>query len=309
MSAALEVLRLDRALRAQGINPIVLKGIAVALRAYGRLGLRYNHDIDLLVPENTVEAASQVLATAGYIRTGPPSSADSGDVRTWLRTHKDMQFERSDNGFVVELHWRLFDNPKTMPFDVEAAALGAFQLTSQHVLHTLPDELELLYLCVHGAEHAWSRLKWLADVAALVFKMTPQTIEARYSSACAQNLGRPMASALLLCSELFGVSAPEHILLSGERQWRTRSLRNVALRLMSQGGAHEIEDLPFATTRKNISHYLVKDGLSYWWREFGYDLADESRAPMPVQLKPFGMLLRPLLWAQRRAMMIARRSH
>ena len=54
---------------------------------------------------------------------------------------------------------------------------------------TLPVSRLLLYLCVHGALDGWLRLKWLADIAALLGSMTAeqlaQTVEVAAAASAA----------------------------------------------------------------------------------------------------------------------------
>ncbi|MEJ0022936.1 MAG: nucleotidyltransferase family protein [Alphaproteobacteria bacterium] len=62
---AFEASRLTSTFAAVGISALTLKGPALAARAFGRLGLRYNHDIDFLVSESEVSRAAEALENAG----------------------------------------------------------------------------------------------------------------------------------------------------------------------------------------------------------------------------------------------------
>lgn len=48
------------------------------------------------------------------------------------------------------------------------AASRVVPLTNTIGLRTLGDEDLFAYLCIHGALHWWNRLKWLADVNAML---------------------------------------------------------------------------------------------------------------------------------------------
>lgn len=68
----------------------------------------------------------------------------------------------------VEIHWRLVDNSYFFP---EISALSPTRIVTIPAgagLRTLDDNDLFAYLRVHGATHGWSRLKWLADAAALM---------------------------------------------------------------------------------------------------------------------------------------------
>ncbi len=216
-----------------------------------------------------------------------------------MRVHKDMQFARSGQGIIVELHWRLFDNPTTMPFDATRCAPAKIDIAPGHRLLTLPPDVEFVYLCVHGAEHAWSRVKWLADLAGIISHKSSAELEELFAFAREAGLERPVASALSLCARLVGTNVPQAILQRAESDWRVRHLVSVALRSMCDCGAAEIEDIRFATTRKNISHYVLKDGFRYWRHELVYDLTDLSRMQVPAGLKYVAPFLRPVWWVGR----------
>ena len=70
----------------------------------------------------------------------------------------------------------------------------------------------LLYLCCHGAKHAWYRLFWLCDVARLLHKAR-QTIDWTRLLATAVNLGiqRVLAQGIILSNLLLGGPVPEPV--------------------------------------------------------------------------------------------------
>src|SRR5690606_21042563 len=106
----------------------------------------------------------------------------------WVRAHKDMVFAHPGHRTIVELHWRLFDNRHL--YNPATDQPARVQLTPCAAVWTLAPEAAFLYLCLHGAQHAWSRLKWLADVAALVAKLDEAELTRRYAAARARGLHR-----------------------------------------------------------------------------------------------------------------------
>ena len=69
---------------------------------------------------------------------------------------------------------------------------------------TLPVSRLLLYLCVHGALDGWLRLKWLADIAALLRSMTAEGL-ARTTKAATQQQALPqLSAAVYLCQDMLG---------------------------------------------------------------------------------------------------------
>ena len=81
------------ALQRAGIEPIVLKGGALARTVYADPGLRPMTDLDLLVPPQAMERAGTVLASIGYRLSGRLSGQPVAFQRRlggrleWLREH------------------------------------------------------------------------------------------------------------------------------------------------------------------------------------------------------------------------------
>jgi hypothetical protein len=308
MLFAHEAARLQKLLSESGAPALILKGPALALKAFGRLGLRYNHDIDILISEPTLRHAVQTLEEAGYARIIPQQCASADEVRRWIELHKDMTFQRKDVGIIVELHWRLFDNPYTFPVEVALSEPVVLSLGSTKEIKALPDEIELTYLCVHGVEHAWSRLKWLADVGALLSGLDAATLERHVAWARQHDLDRAILSTLSICHDLLHMAVPIEMLAAAKADWRIRWLTRVALRSMSEMDVREIEDVPFATTLKNTSHYFLRDEWRYWWREFRYDMTDMADMPLPPHLQPIAPVLRPFIWMAKQARLGVRKN-
>jgi hypothetical protein len=68
----------------------------------------------------------------------------------------------------VDLQWETGPADYPFRFDTEILwrSLGRARLAGRDVPSLSPERM-LLFLCVHGAKHLWSRLQWLGDVARL----------------------------------------------------------------------------------------------------------------------------------------------
>jgi hypothetical protein len=166
MALAGELLRVLDQLAAGGIQALPLKGPALAALAYGKLALRSFGDLDVLVRQQDVMAAKQILIGLGYHPETPMSSRHE---QLHLQTHYVYTFVHSESHMIVELHYRI--RPRYFAF-----ALAAEQLWGQIVsiavgreeVPSLAPENLLLFLCAHGANHCWERLAWICDIAELL---------------------------------------------------------------------------------------------------------------------------------------------
>ncbi len=294
------------AFQAVGIKPVVLKGLGLAIRAYGRLGMRYNRDIDLLIERDDLPVACGILESAGFGRIEPAADIDEAGLQRWLQRQKDVVFFCPARQQVVELHWRLFDNPHLMPIK-DNGLRAQIGLAPNFDIDTLPSPLDLIFVCVHGAHHAWSRLKWIADLNAILAKMTEAEVITLHEKARGLGMHRATAQAMLLCARLLGLAIPAPVLADARRDWRIRALDRLARHSIFASGKTEIEERILGSTLKNISHYLLANNLSYMLSEAYYDLTDlsaDNASNLPGFLVPFSRLY---FWISRQASAVHRR--
>ena len=104
----------------------------------------------------------------------------------------------------------------------------------------LGEEDLFAYLCMHGALHWWNRLKWLADVNALLASTPEDGVERLVRAAEARGAGRAAAQALLLCRRLLGTPLPARLMATLDKSATVRWLEATALSAMTQAKANTI---------------------------------------------------------------------
>src|SRR5207249_4043022 len=157
---------LDR-LEASRISVIALKGPPLAEALYPDAALRPSFDLDLQIRPSDLAATLDLLAREGYALPGrlahlPARRIVNFDSEVVLHKHR---------GVAVDLHWAVA--PDDYPFAFDADFLWRSARSTRfrgREIRALAPECLLLYLSVHGAKHAWSKLIWLADIARLVEK-------------------------------------------------------------------------------------------------------------------------------------------
>jgi hypothetical protein len=157
------LLRLLRLLAMHDIPALPYKGPVLAIAAYGNLALRQFGDLDILVRQQDVERAKDLLLAHGY--------------RWWEqrpgtllpRQRKVYELISGDGQVLVELHWAITSSTFYVPLDPARLweRLETVALLDQPVPTLTPEHL-LLILCVHGAKHHWHRLAWICDIAAVL---------------------------------------------------------------------------------------------------------------------------------------------
>lgn len=233
-------LTLCDALDRDGVSAIELKGSTLARKYYGMIGVRESVDIDLLVAPGDVARSWQVLEALGFDRMTPRYPAMGGPPPLYRWAAKDSIHRHRGDGLVVELHWRLSDDlahPRLPP----PLTWQAIEIDAGRTLTTLGDDDLFVYLCTHGAAHGWARLKWLADIAAML-AAAPDGGARYWRQAQTAGSARAAASALLLANDLLGTPLPPGF---AYRSLRVALLNRVAIRIIAAGGGMR----ELATTR------------------------------------------------------------
>lgn len=160
-----EVVAVVRALNGNGVEPLVVKGIAVAKQLYRPAELRLYGDVDLVIDEDewprVLTAMEEMTATAhGWRREGLPPRLSPKDMLD---------------------HWFAFTSPDglTIEFSLDALQLGLRMRDARSMqLRSLPlpiaakarmlsREDQLVQLAVHLNRHGFGRLVWFVDIALL----------------------------------------------------------------------------------------------------------------------------------------------
>jgi len=199
---------LSELFREQDIDLRIFKGIPLAIAAFRDASLRDVGDIDLLVKEEDILRAEEILRGLEYVRTEPAAPLTPRRLRSYLAHQKDFSYEHSGKDSVIDLHWRLFRNP-FLPVNAGLTDVGtAWLKLGSDTIATLPAPRLLVYLCMHGALDGWLRLKWLLDISALLRAMSQDEISAAASLAKEQKALAPFSAACILSHDLLGNEVP-----------------------------------------------------------------------------------------------------
>jgi hypothetical protein len=201
-----EILRLQKLFSEAAIDLRILKGIPLAILAYGNPGLRESGDIDLLIEEGDIAAAHDLLGHEGYVRTEPDVEMTPRRFSYYVAHWKDFVYYQPTTGHSVELHWRLTRN-RAMPGALPANPQSSSWIDSGSArIHCLSFDDLFLYLCVHGALDGWMRLKSLADIVSLCRNMPASELDRLVELANRAGVLPEVSAALLLANRVFGVN-------------------------------------------------------------------------------------------------------
>jgi len=176
----------------QSIDVLPLKGPALAESLYGAATMRSCVDLDLLVRSQDYPRAEALLTDLGFAAC---SRTDDYHCR-FIR-----------QGIPVELHFGVA-SPRYFPFDLDGVWARArtvkFRSSPSHLMSG--DDL-ILFLCLHGLKHGFSRLIWILDVAKALQKLQ----EDGYANLALQAQGQGAEPWLLIGCEVVREMLPQQL--------------------------------------------------------------------------------------------------
>jgi hypothetical protein len=166
--ALTQLAEITDALAANGIDALPYKGPILGLQAYGDPVLRESRDLDFFIRQDDVWNALAVLGRLGYRSDAIVGLRPRRIADYYAYNGHDILF--ADDKLPIEPHWALA--PRT--FCDELDNVGIFdraifiETAEGRRFPCFAPEDTLLTAATHGGKEQWSRLIWVADVAALL---------------------------------------------------------------------------------------------------------------------------------------------
>ena len=305
LSQIAEAARVTRVLGDAGIQSIIIKGPVLSLLLFGEPTLRVSRDVDILVDPSHAANADRLIIQSGYRRTAPDFELTSRQHALYQRWRCQFGYYSERSAVAQELHWRLTSNINLFPLPDETlwARIDPVRLGGTD-FHTLPDEEMFLYLCVHGSMHVWFRLKWLADIAAILRRVPPSFVEKAAKRALSLGIARPFHQAIVLAHLLLDAPSPPAVLAKAALDKATPGLVAAAYRALDWNkNPSEPSETPWFNMWIALQAYRLRPEPAYWWAEFQDQLCspeDWARFPLPDSLAFLYPGVRLISWAVRK---------
>lgn len=208
---AKEFVRLQTLFKASNIEVIPYKGTVLADMAYGELGVRESSDIDMLVLKEDLDLIYTILEKEGY---KPSYKISSFSYRILLKFYCEYNYDLYDKEtrlFHVEPHWVLGKKMYQTAIDYEAILplTKEGELLGTTINKLTPEGLLITTIVHHGSAEAWSRLKNIIDIAAILGQFEKEIDwELVYSTCVKLKIINILALGLNLAKELFDAPLP-----------------------------------------------------------------------------------------------------
>ena len=205
LSLTAELFRLLDRFATAGIEVLLTKGPVLAARCYGDAGSRQYTDLDLIVRDKDIQRSTEAMIASGYEPKIPLKAIEA------KKFPGEYVFAHSHTRLLVEFHTeRTFRyHPRPLPVEklFERRACVRFD---GHDVPALATEDELILICIHAAKHFWTRLMWVADVAALVSR---QKVDWDRAMSAGREVGaeRMLRVGLRLAADVLGARLPAQV--------------------------------------------------------------------------------------------------
>lgn len=165
--ALLQVTRaLSTALKRADIPHVFLKGPALNQLLWGKRILRYSRDLDVLIHPADLFKVNDILNNLGFKAVLSEKILRFHQAIYRWTTKRDATYLKKDFPFPIELHWKVYARELVFKSWDE----WLHQSVDTGCFFVFSDVEQVLYLCLHAANHGWSRLFWLMDIIAFIQK-------------------------------------------------------------------------------------------------------------------------------------------
>lgn len=270
-----------------------LKGLHIAEKYYGDLASRHVLDIDIVVEKRAVKPLNKALTGVGFYPEPDLERFNFLQQLFFRAVNHDQPYiqQSSFHPTTIEVHWRF---------------RGLLEGFSLNEIRDLDPVEEFLYICTHGTEHAWFRLKWLSDVIQIIESVEFDWLAVRERALALQCLTH-LEITWKLVNELFKIPIPQPILSRLPPSSHKRKLKYIFKSIQDRAGVNE-------NAKKRIAHFIFI--LGFKKRLSGFPLIlkyltgpeDWKLLPLPpflfwlyIPLRPFLFLWRKLTFPKRRA--------
>lgn len=277
--------RIEKELKRKDFKGFFLKGVKLAELYYGDPGFRHVMDLDCWVEENAIMYLTEWLYEEGYVSVPDVRRLNAKQLAFIKKTDHDIQFLTEKAGLpqAIELHWKL------------RGSLGGFNLNPDKPMNEVDN---FLYLCTHGTEHGWFRLKWLFDLPQVMDRVHFDWTQVRQRAITLDCLDH-LEITMMVLDAFLNEPIPDAILADLEPHRYARQLRYIqdaiaSTLVFNETDANRLGYLKYmnSLSRKKINGNLV---LKYMTSHKDWELL-----PLPPGLFFLYFPLRPILIFWRR---------
>lgn len=161
----------------QQLDFLVLKGIALNKLLFKNADRRVSRDIDLLVKPTALKKVIKSLQSDGWQMISPDFTVPNQQWLLFINEFDQITFTHSSHKVVLEIHWKLFRNESYFKIADNEIWDNKESMNVGNVnLYTVAPSIHAVYVSLHGGQHQWDSLIWIADMYMLHNKLTHEEL-------------------------------------------------------------------------------------------------------------------------------------
>ena len=292
LSFSIKLLKIIDLFNKKNIQAIPFKGPVIAEKAYEDLNLRSFSDLDILIKKKDVLTAKNLLAQHGFkaeIILSPEHE------QKYLEHENSISFYDKNN-LSIDLHWEITGRYllNHIYFESIEDRLQTTLFLGKKII-SIPDDVMLVYLCVHGTSHCWDRFEWLCCFVELIKKQNEENIINAFYLATAMGAKRIFLLGLYLGQDLLDAQYPEKLEKAFAYDQGVISCANKIKKQIFEQKTYSDGD---AAWRFSLVHLLIRDSYFDRFRYLVYlftmpTIKEWTKYPLPSWLTPLYYLIRP----------------
>jgi hypothetical protein len=277
--------RIQKVFDEQRFKGFFLKGVTLSELYYDDPGIRHVMDLDCWVEESAIGHATEWLYKEGYVSIPDIRTLNAKQLDFIKKTDHDLQFISEKPGLpsIVELHWKL------------RGPLGGFNLNPDSPMNEVDN---FLYLCAHGTEHGWFRLKWLFDLPQIMDRVAFDWAQVRDRAIMLDCLDH-LEITMLVLQSMLNEPIPEAINVHLHASKYTIQLKYIHAAIASSSvfNDNDANRLAYLRYMRSLSRKKINWGLVL---KYLTSPKDWELLPLPSGLFFLYFPLRPFLFLWRR---------
>lgn len=189
------------------IPVLPVKGAMLAEKLYGSATMRSYSDVDILVHQENLGKALNVLQENKYTLL-PEGIPQSTFLKFLQYYHHGRLLDR--NGILIELHWELsgFYAPEPITLEKLEPFLTETIFNNCPTL-ALSNEMLFVFLCLHGNKHFWAKLDYICSIAELMNVIPDLDWDVIMELGKKYKMSKRILISLSLAKKLFAPAIPE----------------------------------------------------------------------------------------------------
>lgn len=207
-----ELIKLLHLFEKHGTTAITYKGPRMAASIYGDITLRQFCDLDILIQNKDVPGVKELLVSQGYHPTLIFNNAAEERVYFGSPYKRSLHFVREDGKVPLDLHWGIESRYLSFAKGLDLHEHVEQTYLNGHAIKTVNTEYLVYLLCIHGAQHAWTQINWICDIAELMKRRRDMDWEEIIDNARALGIHRMVSCGFLLAVWLLDVELQEKVL-------------------------------------------------------------------------------------------------